>query len=328
MGNQEEVIIIGAGPCGLATALALKQHGMDPLLIDKGNIVQTIYEFPTHQTFFSTSEKLEIGNIPFVSPNSRPVRREALAYYREVANRNKLRIHSYEEVIEVQTANDSLHVTTKRKDKTEQYQTEHLVFATGYYDQPQWLHVPGEDLPKVSHYFKEAHPYFGTDVAVIGGKNSAVDAALELYHAGANVKVLYRGDTYSQSIKPWILPEFDSLVQKGEIELLFGADVTEIKQDSIVYAKNGETYSIENDFVFAMTGYKPNITLLENCGIEVDKTTGRPTKNPKTFETNIPNVYVAGVIISGFNGNETFIENGRYHGEYIAKSIKEQGQTK
>jgi len=328
MANKEEVIIIGAGPCGLATALALKHYGMNPLIIDKGNIVQTIYEFPTHQTFFSTSKRLEIGNIPFVSPNPKPVRQEALAYYREVASRNNLRIQSYEEVVDVQSVNNTLHLTTKKNDNTKQYQAEHLVFATGYYDQPQWMHVPGEDLAKVSHYFKEAHPYYGTDVAVIGGKNSAVDAALELYHAGANVTVLYRGDAYSKSIKPWILPEFDSLVQKNEIALVFEADVTEIKADSIVYEKNNINYSIKNDFVFAMTGYEPNITLLEKCGIEVDKTTGRPVRNEETFETNIPHVYVAGVIISGFNGNETFIENGRYHGEYIAKSIYHQTQTK
>lgn len=328
MSNNEEVIIIGAGPCGLATALALKKYGMNPLIIDKGNIVQAIYEFPTHQTFFSTSNKLEIGNIPFVSPNPKPVRKEALAYYREVASRNNLRIQSYEKVVDVQSINGNLHITTERNNHTKEYQANYLVFATGYYEQPQWMHVPGEDLSKVSHYFKEAHPYYGTNVAVIGGKNSAIDAALELYHAGANVTVLYRGDAYSESIKPWILPEFDSLVQKGEIELVFEAHVKNIKDDRVVYEKNGASYSIKNDFVFAMTGYKPNITLLKKCGIEVDKTTGRPVRNEETFETNIPHVYVAGVIISGFNGNETFIENGRYHGEHIAKSIEVQGRKK
>lgn len=326
--KSEEVIIIGAGPCGLATALALKEYGMDPLLIDKGNIVQTIYDFPTHQTFFSSSERLEIGNIPFVSPNPKPVRKEALAYYREVAKRHALRIQAYEEVMELTRDEKNIYVHTMKNKHKQSYRTMHLVFATGYYDQPQWMNIPGENLSKVSHYFKEAHPYYKTNVAVIGGKNSAVDAALELYHAGAHVTVIYRGAIYSKSIKKWILPEFDSLVKKGEIELIFEADVQEIKDDHIIYEKNGASYRLENDFVFAMTGYQPNISLLENCGIQVDKATGRPVRNEVTFETNIPNVYVAGVIISGYNGNETFIENGRYHGKYIAKAIHEKRQAK
>ena len=321
---KEKIIIVGAGPCGLSTALYLKEAGYDPLIIDRGNIVHTIYRFPTHQTFFSTSEKLEIGNMPFVSPNSKPVRMEALSYYREVVKRNNLRIHPYDDVIDVQKESTRISVTTLKNGHQHVYEASFVVMATGYYDQPQWMGIKGEHLEKVSHYFKEAHPYFGTDVAVIGGKNSAVDAALELYHAGANVTVFYRGKDYSPSIKPWILPEFDSLVQKGEIQMHFNVNVLEIKETTMIYELDGKQYSIPNDFIFAMTGYKPNISFLEKCHIQIDKETGRPIKNDATFETNIENIYVAGVIISGYNGNETFIENGRFHGGKIAAAIIEK----
>lgn len=325
--KMEEVMIIGAGPCGLSCALALQKKGMNPLIIEKGNLVDTIYRYPTHQTFFSTSEKLEIGDIPFISEKTKPVRLDALAYYRQVVKRNQLRIQSFEEVIDVkQKANDLLEVHTRKNNDLYVYQAQHVIVATGYYDQPQMLDVPGETLPKVQHYFKEAHPYYGKDVVVIGGKNSAVDTALELEKAAANVTVLYRGSQYSPSIKPWILPGFDSLVQKEVIHLEFNANVTEITEKAVHYEVKGQKKVIANDFVFAMTGYMPNIPLLKRIGIHVNSQSGRPTFNDRTFETNIPNVYVAGVIISGFNGNETFIENGRFHGRYISDAIWEKSQ--
>lgn len=319
---MEHTIVIGAGPCGLACALALQEKGVQPLLIERGNIVHTIYRYPTHQTFFSTSEKLEIGNFPFVTEKSKPVRLDALAYYREVTKRHQLRIYSHEEVIDIITQDDGrLEVHTQKNNREQVYVTKHVVIATGYYDNPQMLHIPGEELPKVQHYFKEAHPYYGKKVVVIGGRNSAVDTALELEKAGATVTVLYRGDTYSPSVKPWILPVFDSLVQKESIHMEFNAIVKEITETTVRYEVHGQEQTISNDFVFAMTGYKPDISLLEKVGIIIDKESGRPMYNQKTFETNVDNIYVAGVVVSGYNGNETFIENGRHHGSFISESI-------
>lgn len=317
----EHTIIVGAGPCGLSCALELQRYNIRPLIIEKGNIVETIYRFPTHQTFFSTSKNLEIGDFPFITDKFKPVRNEALAYYREVVKRNKLRIHPFETVTNIIKKDELFYLYTNKNGEEIQYIAKHVIIATGYYDQPQYLNIPGENLPKVMHYFKEGHRYYNTDVVIIGGKNSAVDAALALYKAGANITVLYRGSTYSKSIKPWILPDFDSLIQKGRISMEFHAIVTEITENNVIYRVNNEVKYIKNDFVFAMTGYQPNISFLKKIGVNVDNTTGKPEKDENTFETNIPNLYVAGVIISGFNGNETFIENGRWHGKAIAASI-------
>lgn len=317
----EHTIIVGAGPCGLSCALELQRYNIKPLIIEKGNIVETIYRFPTHQTFFSTSKNLEIGDFPFVTDKFKPVRNEALAYYREVVKRNELRINPFETVTNIIKKDDLFYLYTNKNGQEIQYIAKHVIIATGYYDQPQYLNIVGENLPKVMHYFKEGHPYYNTDVVIIGGKNSAVDAALALYKAGAKITVLYRGSTYSKSIKPWILPDFDSLVQKGRISMEFNAIVIEITENNVKYRVNNEVKHIKNDFVFAMTGYQPNISFLKKIGVNVDNTTGKPEKDENTFETNIPNLYVAGVIISGFNGNETFIENGRWHGKAIAASI-------
>lgn len=314
----EQVIIIGAGPCGISAALELKKQGINPLLIEKGNIVHTIYRFPTHQTFFSSSFNLEIGDIPFVSEKDKPVRLEALAYYREVVKRNHLRIHAFEEVLTLQNEGDHFNLTTTKQ----QYTAKNVIIATGYYDQPNYLHIPGEEQDHVFHYFKEAHPYYDLDVVVIGGNNSAVDAALELTKAGARVTVLYRGKDYSKSIKPWILPGFDSLVKKGAIQMEFQAEVIAILQDKVQYEQQEIKKEIKSDVVFAMTGYKPNIPFLKKIGIHIDEKTGRPAINAQTFETNISNIYIAGVVISGYNGNETFIENGKLHGIAIAQAIK------
>ncbi len=322
---NEDIIIIGAGPCGLAAAIALQEIGKKPLIIEKGNVVNSIYHYPTHQTFFSTSEKLEIGGLPFVTDNYKPKRNQALVYYREVVKRKGLRIHTYEEVLKVEESVDGFTVITTKNS----YHAHYIVVATGYYDHPNYMNVPGEDLPKVFHYFKEAHPYFDKDVCVIGGKNSSVDAAIELVKAGARVTVLYRGREYSSSIKPWILPEFESLVRNGFITMHFNAHVKEITEDSVIYLKDGAESLIHNDFVFAMTGYHPDHQFLTTIGVMIDAESGRPMIHPETMETNIPGVYIAGVIAAGNNANEIFIENGRFHGAQIASAIlaKEGGTT-
>lgn len=316
----EDIIIIGGGPCGLAAAISLQEIGKKPLIIEKGNLVNSIYHYPTHQTFFSTSEKLEIGEVPFVTDTYKPKRNQALVYYREVAKRKQLRIHSFENVTKVSKDGEFFRVETSKAT----YSARYVVVATGYYDHPNYMNVPGEDLPKVFHYFKEAHPYYDKDVCVIGGKNSSVDAAIELVKAGARVTVLYRGESYSSSIKPWILPEFESLVKNGTVKMEFQAHVKEISENHLVYIKDDKENTIPNDFVFAMTGYHPDHQFLKKMGVQIDEETGRPIFNQETMETNIDGIYIAGVIAAGNNANEIFIENGRFHGGQIASSIVEK----
>lgn len=321
--QEEKAIIIGGGPCGLAAAIALQNIGIDALVIEKGNIVNAIYHYPTHQTFFSSSEKLEIGDVAFITENRKPVRNQALAYYREVVKRKQLRIHPFEKVTEVSKQENGSFIVHSQKDgEAKSYTAKYVIVATGYYDNPNYMNVPGEDLPKVSHYFKEAHPYFDRDVVVIGGKNSSVDAALELVKAGARVTVLYRGSTFSTSIKPWILPEFESLIRNGAITMVFNSYVKEITEDSVIYTVGDETFTIKNDFVFAMTGYHPDHSFLTKMGVGIDKETGRPIYNEDTMETNVEGIFIAGVIAAGNNANEIFIENGRFHGGQIAQTIE------
>ncbi|MBZ5752809.1 MULTISPECIES: YpdA family putative bacillithiol disulfide reductase [Metabacillus] len=317
---KEETIIVGGGPCGLSAAIALAQTGKKPLVIEKGNIVNAIYNYPTHQTFFSSSEKLEIGEVPFITENRKPFRNQALAYYREVVRRKEIRVHSFETVENVEKIGELFIVHTNQHI----YEAKQVVIATGYYDHPNYLGVPGEELSKVSHYFKEGHPYFNKDVCVIGGKNSSIDAALELVKAGATVTVLYRGTEYSSSIKPWILPEFDALVRNGTITMEFQANVIDIKEDSIRYQVDGQVKEIKNDFVFAMIGYHPDHQFLKKMGVNIDQETGRPTFNPETMETNVEGIFIAGVIAAGNNANEIFIENGRFHGELITEAVKKR----
>lgn len=316
----EDVIIIGGGPCGMAAAIALQEIGKSPLIIEKGNIVNSLYNYPTHQTFFSTSEKLEIGDVAFLTENYKPKRNQALVYYREVAKRKKLRINPFEKVTQVTKDNQLFTVVTEKNT----YRANYVVISTGYYDNPNFMKVPGEDLPKVFHYFKEAHPYFDQDVCVIGGKNSSVDASIELVKAGARVTVLYRGNEYSPSIKPWILPEFEALVRNGVIHMEFNANVKEITEYEVIYVKEGQEKTIKNDFVFAMTGYHPDHQFIKNMGVIIDQESGRPIFNSETMETNVEGIYIAGVLAAGNNANEIFIENGRFHGGQIAGSILEK----
>ncbi|AGZ24376.1 MULTISPECIES: bacillithiol disulfide reductase YpdA [Staphylococcus] len=320
-----ESIIIGGGPCGLSAAIEQKKKGIETLVIEKGNVVESIYNYPTHQTFFSSSDKLSIGDIPFIVEESKPRRNQALVYYREVVKHHQLNIHAFEEVLTVKKMNNRFTITTTK----DVYECKFLTVATGYYGQHNTLEVEGAELSKVFHYFKEAHPYFDQNVVVIGGKNSAVDAALELEKAGANVTVIYRGDRYPKAIKPWILPNFESLVNHEKITMEFNANVTQITEDNVTYEKDGKTITIPNDYVFAMIGYHPNYEFLESIGIEINTNEygTAPVYNRETYETNVENCYIAGVIAAGNDANTIFIENGKYHGGLITQSILTKKQT-
>ena len=315
---RKDAIVVGGGPCGLSAAIELKQIGLDVVVIEKGNIVNSIYNYPTHQTFFSSSIKLSIGDIPFITAIDKPQRNDALVYYRKVAELKEIAIHSFEKVEDVQRESKGFRVVTDK----EEYFAEHVVIATGYYDNPNRLGVKGEDLPNVFHYFKEAHPFFGKKVVVIGGKNSSVDAALELERAGASVTVIYRGSDYSPSVKPWILPGFDSLVRTGDIDMHFNAHVVAITESSVTVEQQAETFVIDNDYVFAMIGYHPDYTFLKSIGIATDEESGCPTFDEETMETNVEGLFIAGVIAAGNNANEIFIENGKFHGGMIARAIE------
>ncbi|WP_310550386.1 YpdA family putative bacillithiol disulfide reductase [Paenibacillus glufosinatiresistens] len=320
-----DVIIIGAGPCGLSAAIEAGRQGLTALIVEKHFIVHSIYLYPNGMQFFSTAELLEIGDVPFTSQNDKPYRQEALVYYRRAAERYGLRIAAYEEAVSVQRrADGSFEVhTVNNRGQRQVREAAHVVIATGYFDQPNWIGIPGEELPKVTHYFSEAHPYTGMRVAVIGGSNSAVDAALELMRVGAQVDMIYRGDSVSDNIKPWVRPIFESMVEKGKITLHLRSRVTEITADTVTVTPNdgGEGLKIENDFVLAMTGFRPNRELLSSAGVDMDDNMDKPVFNPSSMESNVPGLYIAGVIASGRNANEVFIETGRGHGKLIAAHI-------
>lgn len=316
--SHVDAIIVGGGPCGLAAAIDLQNIGLKPIVIEKGNVVNAIYNYPTHQTFFSTSEKLAIGDVPFIIEGRKPKRNQALVYYREVVKRENINVHSFEKVESV-VKEDAL-FTVKTSKGT--YTTPYVVIATGYYDSPNYMNIPGEDLPKVHHYFKEGHEFFDTEVLVIGGKNSAIDAALELNKAGAHVTVIYRGAEYSSSIKPWVLPEFEALAREGEITMRFNTEIIAIRESEVDIVTSGKKETLKNDTVFAMTGYHPDHSFIRAMGVNIDDATGRPQFNPETMETNVPGLFIAGVIAAGNNANEIFIENGKFHGGCIAQAIQ------
>ncbi|WP_239747713.1 YpdA family putative bacillithiol disulfide reductase [Mammaliicoccus sp. P-M56] len=323
--QEYESLIIGGGPCGLSAAIEQKRRGINTVVIEKGNVVDAIYNYPTHQTFFSSSDKLGIGDVPFIVEDLKPKRNQALVYYREVVKHHQLDVRTFEEVLAVKKVDNRFLVSTTKQT----YKVRFLTIATGYYGQPNSLEVEGQELSKVMHYFKEAHLYFNQDVVIIGGKNSAVDAAIELEKAGAKVTVLYRGTEYSKSIKPWILPNFESLANHEKITMHFNSEVERIDEETLTFSKEGKSHTIKNDFVFAMIGYHPDYKFLESCGVETitNEFGTAPSFNKDTMESNVENLYIAGVIAAGNDANTIFIENGKYHGGTIAQDIDRKKQT-
>jgi len=317
-----DAVIVGAGPTGLACGIELKRRGMQVVLIDKGCVVNSLYHYPTNLVFFTTPELLEIGDIPMTSLNEKPVRAEALKYYRRVAALYQLDIRQYQRVERV-TGDDGAFVThaIDARGIARRYESRKVIFAMGYYDVPNKLNVPGEELPKVIHYYKEPHPYYDQDILVIGAKNSAALAALELWWNGARVTMVHRGHAIHSNVKYWIKPNIENRIKNGEIPCYFGSTVEEIRADSVRLRTPKGDVTLKNDFVFAMTGYRPDTEFLGAHGIVFDQASGRPYTDPDTLESGRRGIYLAGVLVAGMNTSEIFIENGRFHGKKIAEAI-------
>jgi thioredoxin reductase (NADPH) len=317
--QRYDALVVGAGPTGLACGIELKQRGVNTVLIDKGCVVNSIYHYPTHMVFFTTPELLEIGGLPMTSLNEKPGRTEALKYYRRVAEYYQLDIHQYERVLNIAGGDGEFYIQTSQGE----YQARKIVLATGYYDLPNMLNVPGEDLAKVIHYYQEPHPYYNHDVIVVGAKNSAAIAALELYWTGARVTLVHRGKGISDRVKYWIRPNIDNRIKNGEIQAYFESRVVEIHPKTVVLGTPEGLVTLKNDFVFALTGYHPDLEFLGSLGIRLEPVSQRPRTNPDTLESDRPGIFLAGVIVAGMHTNEIFIENGRFHGKKIAEAIAE-----
>tara|TARA_Y100001949_G_C15963250_1_gene320289 strand:- start:52 stop:1014 length:963 start_codon:yes stop_codon:yes gene_type:complete len=316
---MKDLIIIGAGPIGLSCGIEAKKNNLEYLIIDKGMIVNSIFNYPTNTTFFSTSDKLEIGDIPFISHNVKPTRTEALEYYRRVSNSWELNLSLYNEVLKIKNENDYFSITTQNG----KFESRNIVICTGFYDIPYLLNIPGENLDKVLHYYNESHPYYQMDIAIVGAGNSAVDVALDTYRKGAkSVTMVIRENEVGENIKYWVKPDIMNRINNKEIQAYFNSEITEIKEKSITVKTPEKNLELKNDFVLAMTGYQPNYNLLENLNVEIlDDEFKTPSCNEKTMKTNIEGVFLAGVICGGLKTNKWFIENSRDHAEKILSTI-------
>ena len=317
-----DVAVVGAGPTGLACGIELKRRGISNILFDKGCVVNSIYQYPTNLVFFTTPELLEIGDIPMTSLNEKPGRTEALKYYRRVAEHYSLNVHQYERVTHVGGDDGKFVIGTETARAARFcYSAKKVILATGYYDIPNRLNVPGEELPKVIHYYKEPHPYYNQDVIVVGAKNSAAIAALELYWTGARVTLVHRGPGISKNVKYWIKPNIENRIKNGEVKAYFSTSIKEIRAyDVLLETPEGEI-AVKNDFVFAMVGYRPDFEFMAEHGVHLDPQSQRPITDPITLESQRTGLYLAGVIVAGVHTNEVFIENGRFHGRVIADAI-------
>ncbi|MGZ4819211.1 MAG: YpdA family putative bacillithiol disulfide reductase [Terriglobales bacterium] len=337
-----DVVVIGAGPSGMASAIEAQRAGFRVVLIDKGCLVNSLFHYPANMTFFTTPELLEIGDIPFPSAHVKPTREEALEYYRKVAEHYRLDVRPYQRVDQVSGGDGNFQVRTTAVNpmilgaleaseehkripgRVREYRARKLVVATGYYDLPNIMHIPGEDLAKVFHYYREPHPFFDRDVLIIGGKNSASIAALELWRHGSRVTLVHRQPGMHPHVKYWIRPDIENRIKSGEIAAYFNSTVSEIREESVlIQTPNGEV-RVKNDFVFALTGYHPDYAFLQSLGVQLTPEECRPIVDHQTLETNVPGIYVAGVIVAGSRTSEIFIENGRFHGQHIAQDLKKK----
>ena len=324
MMQHKKIVIIGAGPIGIACALECKKRNWDYVVIEKGALTNSLYNYPKNMTFFSTSEKLEIDDIPFISKNPKPSRDEALEYYRRVATSNKLHINLYESVETIKNANGLFQITTDKQS----YSTEKVIIASGFYDIPNLLNVPGESLPKVTHYYKEAHGYAMQNVIVVGASNSSVDAALEIWRKGGNVTMVIRDSQIGERVKYWVRPDIINRIEEGSIKAYFNSEITEIKDTEVSIETPNGIKTIPNDFVVALTGYRPNFKFLEAVGVTLSKDELRkPNYNADTMETNVKGLYLAGVICGGMETHKWFIENSRVHAKMIANHLENSNLT-
>jgi thioredoxin reductase (NADPH) len=322
--NTYDVIIIGGGPIGIACALEAEKKNLSYLILEKGCLVNSLYNYPTNMTFFSTSEKLELDDIPFISNNPKPRKAEALEYYRRIATSNKININLFEKVTKVESK-DNLHTVTSIKN---QYSAKNVVVATGFYDIPNYLNIPGEDLPKVAHYYGDPHYYATLKTIVVGASNSAVDAALEIYRKGGEVTMIVRKEEIGRRVKYWVRPDIDNRIKEGSIKAFFNANLKEIKEKEVIIQTPEGEKVLKNDFVLMLTGYRPNFEFLKNMGIDLSDD-GRkiPQYNEETMETNVKGIYLAGVICGGVETHKWFIENSRVHAAMIMKDLARKETT-
>ncbi|MDY7395280.1 YpdA family putative bacillithiol disulfide reductase [Aureibaculum sp. 2210JD6-5] len=319
MKNILDILIIGAGPIGIACALEAQKKQLTYIIIEKGVLVNSLYHYPTNMTFFSTSEKLEIDEIPFISSNAKPNKKETLEYYRRIVSSNKLNVNLFEKVENVKSENGNYKVETDKGN----YLAKNIIIATGFYDIPNFINVPGEDLPKVFHYYDDPHYFSEQDVIVVGASNSAVDAALEIYRKGGRVTMVVRGKNIGERVKYWVRPDIINRIEEGSITAYYESEIKEIVDDKVIIkTKNGKELSLKNNFVIALTGYRPNFEFLRNIGIELSNDSlKKPVYNPKTMESNLKGIYLAGVICGGMETHKWFIENSRIHAKMIINHI-------
>ncbi len=315
---EKDVLIIGAGPIGIACGLECKKKGLDYLVVEKGALTNSIYNYPLKMTFFSTSEKLEIDGIPFISNNPKPTRNEALEYYRRVALSNKLNINLYETILSVEKTENYFSVVSEKH----KYKANNIIISTGFFDIPKMLNVPGESLPKVMHYYKEAHPFVMQKVIVVGASNSAVDAALEIWRKGGDVTMVVRGPEIGERVKYWVKPDIENRIKEGSIKAYFNSEIEKISESEVFIKTSKGREVLENNFVIALTGYKPDLNFLKNLGVQFSEDGNYfPEYNSETMETNVEGIYLAGVICGGMETHKWFIENSRIHSKIIAENI-------
>jgi thioredoxin reductase (NADPH) len=324
MSEHKDLVVVGAGPCGIAVGAAAATAGLEATLYDKGCVTNSLVDYPYYMTFFSTARKLEIAGVPFTIAEMKPTRREAIVYYQRVVQHYDLDVHQYEEVTAIEGVQGDFTISTRTRTGEEStVGTSAVVVAIGSFHEPNYLGVPGEDLPKVKHYYQEPYPFYDQDVLVVGAGNSSVESALETYRGGARVTMVHFLDKIDRGVKPWVVPDIQNRLANGEIEVFWEHRIAEVRPASVVLRREGsdETVEIPNDWVLAMTGWRPNRGFLAGLGVTIDEETGIPTHDPETMETDVPGIYVAGVLAAGYNANKIFIENGKLHGPKIVQAL-------